>query len=78
MIVGIINCYEFGYNYLLTDFQAALSIIQLEIVDESLVCTKEITKNYSKLFKNGKCILNQLGVYEKYAYNFYIIDVEKS
>ena len=37
MIVGIINCYEFGYNYLLTDFQAALSIIQLEIVDESLV-----------------------------------------
>lgn len=68
---------ELGYNYRLTDFQAALGITQLERADEGLARRKEIAKNYYEAFKNEKGILKQSGVVDGHAYHLYIIEVEK-
>jgi len=65
-----------GYNYRLTDFQAALGITQLERADEGLNKRKEIAKKYEAAFKNEKSILKQSGFIEGHAYHLYIIEVE--
>lgn len=68
---------ELGYNYRLTDFQAALGITQLERADEGLTRRREIAKNYYEAFKNEKAILRQSGIVEGHAYHLYIIEIEK-
>lgn len=68
---------ELGYNYRLTDFQAALGITQLERADEGLKRRREIAKNYYEAFKNEKGIIKQSGVVDGHAYHLYIIEVEK-
>lgn len=65
-----------GYNYRLTDFQAALGITQLARADEGLVRRREIAKNYSKSFKNKQYINGQSGDIKGHAYHLYIIEVE--
>jgi UDP-4-amino-4,6-dideoxy-N-acetyl-beta-L-altrosamine transaminase len=67
---------ELGYNYRLTDFQAALGISQLERADEGLKRRREIAKKYSEAFKNIKQITGQSGYVEGHAYHLYIIEVE--
>lgn len=64
-----------GYNYRLTDFQAALGITQLERADEGLKKRKEIAKKYELIFKNEKRILKQSGFVPGHAYHLYIIEV---
>ncbi|HXS38191.1 MAG TPA: UDP-4-amino-4,6-dideoxy-N-acetyl-beta-L-altrosamine transaminase [Flavipsychrobacter sp.] len=66
---------ELGYNYRLTDFQAALGISQLKRADEGLKRRREIAENYYNAFKNNKGILGQSGVVEGHAYHLYIIEV---
>lgn len=68
---------ELGYNYRLTDFQAALGITQLERADEGLTRRREIAKKYYEVFKNEKAILRQSGIVEGHAYHLYIIEIEK-
>lgn len=68
---------ELGYNYRLTDFQAALGITQLERADEGLTRRREIAKKYYEAFKNEKAILRQSGIVEGHAYHLYIIEIEK-
>lgn len=67
---------ELGYNYRLTDFQAALGITQLERADEGLNKRKEIAKKYEAAFKNEKKILKQSGFVHGHAYHLYIVEVE--
>jgi dTDP-4-amino-4,6-dideoxygalactose transaminase len=43
---------ELGYNYRLTDFQAALGLSQLKRADEGLQRRKEIAARYYEAFKN--------------------------
>lgn len=64
-----------GYNYRLTDFQAALGITQLERADEGLARRKEIAKKYESVFKKESKILKQSGFVEGHAYHLYIIEV---
>src|SRR6185295_406461 len=66
-----------GYNYRLTDFQAALGSSQLKRADEGLEKRKEIAQRYFEAFKNNPKILGQSGVSEGHAYHLYIIQVEK-
>jgi dTDP-4-amino-4,6-dideoxygalactose transaminase len=66
---------ELGYNYRLTDFQAALGISQLAKADEGLIIRKEIAQRYSKAFIGNKNILGQSGDVEGHAYHLYIIRV---
>ena len=66
-----------GYNYRLTDFQAALGLSQLKRADEGLIRRKEIASTYFDAFKSKDYILNQSGVVEGHAYHLYIIEVNK-
>ena len=68
---------ELGYNYRITDFQAALGTSQLKRADEGLERRREIAKTYSDAFKNNSNIKGQSGVVEGHAYHLYIIEVEK-
>lgn len=68
---------ELGYNYRITDFQAALGTSQLKRADEGLVRRREIAQAYHEAFKNNKHIKGQSGVVDGHAYHLYIIEVEK-
>ncbi|MBC7381843.1 MAG: UDP-4-amino-4,6-dideoxy-N-acetyl-beta-L-altrosamine transaminase [Bacteroidia bacterium] len=66
-----------GYNYRLTDFQAALGLSQLKRADEGIVRRREIAKTYFDAFQNLPFIKSQSGSVEGHAYHLYIIEVEK-
>lgn len=65
-----------GYNYRLTDFQAALGLSQLKRADQGLERRKEIAKTYFEVFKGQPFIQGQSGVVEGHAYHLYVIEVE--
>ncbi len=68
---------ELGYNYRLTDIQAALGISQLKRADEGLVKRKAIANKYNDAFKDIPEIKGQSGYVEGHAYHLYIILTEK-
>lgn len=68
---------ELGYNYRLTDFQAALGLSQLGRANEGLLRRKDIAKKYESAFKNLSFIKHQSGVIDGHAYHLYIIEVER-
>ncbi|TXF77517.1 UDP-4-amino-4,6-dideoxy-N-acetyl-beta-L-altrosamine transaminase [Chryseobacterium sp.] len=65
-----------GYNYRLTDFQAALGLSQLNRADEGLVKRRAIAQTYLAAFQNQPFIKGQSGVIEGHAYHLYVIEVE--
>jgi UDP-4-amino-4,6-dideoxy-N-acetyl-beta-L-altrosamine transaminase len=67
---------ELGYNYRLTDFQAALGMSQLKRADEGLGTRREIAKKYFNAFENEEFIKGQSGVIDGHAYHLYVIEVE--
>ena len=67
---------ELGYNYRLTDFQAALGLSQLKRADEGLATRREIAKRYYDAFKDKEFIRGQSGVVEGHAYHLYIIETD--
>lgn len=67
---------ELGFNYRLTDFQAALGISQLKRANEGIERRKEIAKKYFKSFSNQHWIKSQSGYLDGHAYHLYIIEVE--
>ncbi len=62
---------ELGYNYRLTDFQAALGISQLTRADENLKRRRALAKQYDKAFANTKIITPFS--FEGNAYHLYVI-----
>lgn len=71
---------ELGYNYRLTDFQAALGSSQLKRADEGLKKRKEIAHRYDTRFQSNDKI-HSLGLelktsHPSHAYHLYIIQVE--
>lgn len=67
---------ELGYNYRLTDFQAALGISQLERADKGLKRRREIAKKYAKAFEGKKWLQGQSGSLANHAYHLYIIETD--
>ena len=67
---------ELGYNYRLTDFQAALGTSQLKRADKGLAKRREIAATYQKAFKEKEFIKGQSGVVEGHAYHLYVLEVE--
>ena len=65
-----------GYNYRLTDLQAALGISQLERANEGLEKRKQIAQKYETAFAAHTFIKKQVGRIEGHAYHLYIIEVE--
>jgi UDP-4-amino-4,6-dideoxy-N-acetyl-beta-L-altrosamine transaminase len=68
---------ELGYNYRITDFQAALGTSQLKKAEAGLKRRKEIAGIYQEAFKANTYIKGQSGVVDGHAYHLYIIEVEK-
>ena len=67
---------ELGYNYRLTDFQAALGLSQLQRAEEGINRRREIASTYEKAFKNKNFIKGQSGVVVGHAYHLYVIEVD--
>jgi len=67
---------ELGFNYRLTDIQAALGISQLTRADEGLKRRRQIAKTYFEAFKANTKILAQTGVVEGHAYHLYVVRVK--
>jgi hypothetical protein len=65
-----------GYNYRLTDFQAALGISQLERANEGLEKRKQIARKYEKAFEDFTFIKKQVGYIDGHAYHLYIIEID--
>lgn len=66
---------ELGYNYRLTDFQAALGLSQLKRADQGLIRRREIAKIYSDAFGNQPFLIRQSEVIDGHAYHLYVLEV---
>ena len=67
---------ELGYNYRLTDFQAALGNSQLKRADKGLKRRRKIAEIYNKAFKDKEYILGQSGIVDGHAYHLYVIEAK--
>jgi UDP-4-amino-4,6-dideoxy-N-acetyl-beta-L-altrosamine transaminase len=67
---------ELGFNYRLTDFQAALGISQLSRAGEGLNRRRQIAETYFKAFQNSTFVKGQSGAVDGHAYHLYIAQVE--
>lgn len=65
-----------GYNYRLTDFQAALGLSQLQRAEFGLKRRKEIAQKYEAAFTGKNWLKSQSGYVDGHAYHLYIIEVE--
>lgn len=65
-----------GYNYRLTDFQAALGLSQLKRADDGLERRRVIAQRYNDAFKGAGFINGQSGVVGGHAYHLYVIEVK--
>lgn len=65
-----------GFNYRLTDFQAALGLSQLNRADDGLIQRKQIAEIYFNSFKDKDFIKGQSGIVDGHAYHLYIIEIE--
>lgn len=67
---------DLGFNYRLTDFQAALGKSQLERADSGLAKRREIAQRYFEAFEEIPEIKGQSGVIDGHAYHLYVIEVD--
>jgi hypothetical protein len=67
---------KLGYNYRLTDFQAALGISQLKRADWGINRRKEIAFKYNEAFSNCNYIINHSKYIANHAYHLYVINVK--
>lgn len=65
-----------GYNYRMTDFQAALGNNQLKRANEGVERRRAIAKVYENAFKGKPYINGQSGVMKGHAYHLYILEVK--
>ncbi len=65
-----------GYNYRLTDFQAALGTSQLKRAEVGLDRRNEIAETYLKAFCDKDFVKGQSGVVEGHAYHLYVLEVK--
>lgn len=67
---------ELGYNYRLTDIQAALGLSQLKRADEGIERRRKIAARYNDAFTGMSFIKGQSGFIKGHAYHLYIIETE--
>ncbi len=65
-----------GYNYRITDFQAALGASQLKRANEGIIKRRDIASVYFDAFDEKPFIKGQSGVIKGHAYHLYVIEVE--
>lgn len=67
---------DLGYNYRITDFQAALGSSQLNRAEEGLDRRRELASQYFKAFDGKDFIKGQSGEISGHAYHLYVIEVD--
>jgi UDP-4-amino-4,6-dideoxy-N-acetyl-beta-L-altrosamine transaminase len=67
---------ELGYNYRISDFQAALGNSQLSRADDGLKRRKEIASIYTAAFKDVEFIKGMSGQVEGHAYHLFVVEVQ--
>lgn len=67
---------DLGFNYRLTDFQAALGLSQLNRADEGIVRRREIAQRYADAFKGKSFLKGQSGLVEGHAYHLYVLETD--
>jgi len=67
---------ELGYNYRITDFQAALGLSQLSRAEEGITKRRTIAEKYFNAFTDITFIKGQSGIVKGHAYHLYILEVE--
>lgn len=67
---------ELGFNYRLTDIQAALGLSQLGRAEKGIEIRREIAKRYDTAFIGLDFIKDQSGIVDGHAYHLYVIEVE--
>jgi len=67
---------ELGFNYRLTDFQAALGTSQLKRAVAGLQKRKDIASVYKKAFDGKSYIKSQVGIVPGHAYHLYVVEFE--
>lgn len=67
---------DLGYNYRITDFQAALGLSQLSRANKGIKRRREIALNYFNAFKNKQFVKGQSRSIEGHAYHLYVLEVE--
>jgi len=65
-----------GFNYRLTDFQAALGQSKLTKATERLQRRRDIAKMYTDVFSSNKKIIRSSGNFEGHAYHLFVIEIE--
>jgi UDP-4-amino-4,6-dideoxy-N-acetyl-beta-L-altrosamine transaminase len=65
-----------GFNYRITDFQAALGSSQLQRVNEGIEKRRKLAFNYASAFNILPFVKGQSGVVDGHAYHLYVIEVE--
>ena len=65
-----------GFNYRITDIQAALGSSQLVRAHEGVNRRREIAEKYNNSFKGKPYLISQSGIIEGHAYHLYIIEVK--
>ncbi len=65
-----------GFNYRITDFQAALGTSQLQRAGEGLLKRRSIASIYHEALNGNSFIKSQSGLIDGHAYHLYIIEVE--
>ena len=68
---------ELGYNYRLTDIQAALGISQVGRAKEILEKRKKLAQRYNEFFENTSFIKGHSKFIEGHAYHLYIIEIDE-
>lgn len=67
---------ELGFNYRLTDMQAALGRSQLKRADAGIEKRRAIAKRYDAAFTGKGFLKGQTGVMNGHAYHLYVLEVE--
>lgn len=67
---------DLGYNYRITDIQAALGLTQLARADKGLLRRREIATKYKLAFEGKSFLKGQSGIIDGHAYHLYVIEVE--
>lgn len=68
---------ELGFNYRITDFQAALGVSQLKRLDWSVQRRQEIAQKYNTAFANTGIVTPFVAHNVRHAFHLYLIQVEK-
>lgn len=68
---------ELGFNYRLTDFQAALGSSQLKRAEDNLNRRIEIASVYEKAFENKPYLIRKPGNIVGHAYHLYVVEVHR-